>query len=69
MNVVYVVQYSDNEHPFIDQVYCVTETEQDAIILSEEANTRDGVIQAGYEKVEFISAEDIIAQDKNTTNK
>jgi len=69
MNYVYVVQYSNNEHPFIDQVYCVTETEEDAIILSEEAGTRDGVIQAGYEKVEFIAAEDIIEENKDTTNK
>jgi len=69
MNVVYVVQYSDSEHPFIDLIYCVTETEEDAIVLSEEIGAMDHVLEAGYEKVEYVTEEEMVVQDKNPTNK
>jgi len=66
MNSAYVVQFSDEEHPFIDRVYCVTETLEDAIIISEAVTGMDGVFQAGYEKVEYIASEDTIEENSHT---
>jgi hypothetical protein len=63
MNIVFVVQYREHAYLYIDQVYCVTETEEDAIIACEILNGLDEVATSGYEKVDYVTYGDFVEKD------
>ena len=62
MSVVYVIQYSTHDHPFIDLVYAVTDNLEDAIIMSDGLRAEDEVMDAGYEEVVFYSSDELVME-------
>ncbi len=58
----YVVQFRDYDHNFIDQIYGIAETEEEARIISKGLEGMEDVAEAGYEEIPYITVKNEIGE-------